>query len=332
MVDLTKRHDAYFRSSMQNPVIAQDFFQHHLPESVRDALNINTLKLENSSYIDDELQEAISDLVFTCNYNDESNSDDEIDSSEAKIVLLLEHQSTPQQFMAFRVYHYLFNLLNSVLKQRPKEQAKDLLAAVYALVFYHGQQTPYPYSMRLGDCFNDRLGMMQKMFENPVPLIDVNQITDDELKQQALLGIITTALKYSRSQDVGPDLLWIMKKLSSMELDEYLKKTVTKTTLNYMINAGNIANIELFLKEMWQLPEPVRGEFMTAAEQLRDYWAKEDLEKSREEGLEEGLEKGKEEVAINLLENGSDPRFIARITGLELAVILKLKTQLEDKK
>ncbi|NQZ10952.1 MAG: hypothetical protein HRT35_27685 [Algicola sp.] len=53
---------------------------------------------------------------------------------------------------------------------------------------------------------------------------------------------------------------------------------------------------------------------MTAAEQLR----------------EQGREQGLELVAINSLKEGADPRFVARITGMKLAVILKLKAQLEE--
>ena len=51
--------------------------------------------------------------------------------------------------------------------------------------------------------------------------------------------------------------------------------------------------------------------------------------KSHKEGLEEVLEKGLEKVAINALKEGVDPQFVARITGLELAVIFKLKARLE---
>ena len=61
---------------------------------------------------------------------------------------------------------------------------------------------------------------------------------------------------------------------------------------------------------------------MTAAEKLRAL--------GREEGLEQGIEKGLEKVAINSLKEGVDPQFVARITGLKLTVILKLKAQLDE--
>ena len=53
---------------------------------------------------------------------------------------------------------------------------------------------------------------------------------------------------------------------------------------------------------------------MTIAEQLRA----------------KGEERGFEKVAINLLKDGAEPAFVTRMTGLDLAVILKLKDELED--
>ncbi len=266
----------------------------------------------------------ISDLVFTCRYNKNGVHDDKSRSSsdsEAKVVLLVEHQSTPDRFMAFRVYHYLFNMLYTILKKRPKDQASEPLPPVYALVFYHGKQTPYPYSMDLANCFNDPFGIMDKLFNNPVPLVDVNSISDDKLKQQALLGIITGALKYSRSPDMGSKVLWLMEYLNSMDLSERLKVELVREMTSYMFSVGTVANVKQFVKNIGQLPEPIRGEFMTAAEQLQELGA--------ERGREEGLEKGKKEVAINLLKEGVEPRLIARTTGLGLASILELKEQLE---
>jgi predicted transposase YdaD len=146
-------------------------------------LDLTSFRLENCTYINNKLQESISDLVFDCRYKANYSGG----KTHAKVVLLIEHQSTADRFMPLRVYHYLFNMLHKKLR----EQAKDPLPAVYALVFYHGKQSPYPYSMGLEDCFDDPLGIMNDMFTQPVHLIDVNQISDDQLKQQRLLGIMT---------------------------------------------------------------------------------------------------------------------------------------------
>jgi predicted transposase/invertase (TIGR01784 family) len=90
---------------MQNDSIARQFFQQYLPAPLLNAIDLNQFKLEDGSYIDDSLQATFSDLVFSCKYNKAT-----VDS-EAKVILLIEHQSTPDKFIAFRVYHYLFNML-----------------------------------------------------------------------------------------------------------------------------------------------------------------------------------------------------------------------------
>lgn len=189
-------HDKFFRSSMQNKPIAKAFFRRYLPPNVLDALELKSLHLENSTYIDENLQETLSDLVFTCRYTDSDFS------SNANVILLVERQSTAQKLLPLRIYHYLFNMLYRVLKERPKNQYEDRLPAVYALVFYHGKQTPYPYSMKLTDCFDDPCNLMQQIFTSEIPLVDLGQEKDNELMQQHLLGIMAMALKHSRDRDI----------------------------------------------------------------------------------------------------------------------------------
>ena len=70
---------------------------------------------------------------------------------------------------------------------------------------------------------------------------------------------------------------------------------------------------------------------MTGAEQLRAMGREEGLAESREKNWEKGREEAREEIAINSLKEGFEPRFVSRITGLELAVILKLKLKLKLK-
>ena len=322
MANPTNPHDKFFKTSMQNAVIAQQFFQYYLPERLSHGLDFGALKIENSTYIDESLQETISDLVFSCPYNDQVN-DAKGDKRDVKISLLVEHQSTPDKLLAFRVFHYLFNMVHSLLKQRPKSAVIDKLPAVYALVFYHGKQTPYPYSLRLVDCFDDPLKVMKNLLENPVHLIDVNQVQDDEIKKQQLLGMMTGALKHSRDRDISRFLLQLRQSLNSMDLDDDLALKFLRVFLNYMLGVGNITSANQIIKVGQQLSEPVKGEFMTAAEHLKALGAEEAREETRGEYGEE--------VAINSLKEGAEPNFVARITGLDLAVILKLKTQLEDK-
>ena len=297
---------------MQNASIARQFFEQHLPQSLFMAIDPDSIELEDCTYIDKTMQETFSDLVFSCKYNKNTGG------NEAKVTLLVEHQSTPDKFMAFRVYHYMFNMLYKELKKRKEQQSKAKLPAVYALVFYHGKQTPYPYSLRLPDCFDDPLKIMDQIFAAPVPLIDVNQVKDDELKRQQLLGIMTGALKYSRDRDIGSYLEWLSENMDSVDLSQHLTLDFFITMLNYLLKNGNVIDVKQLIKVGQQMPEPVRGEFMTAAEKLRAW------------GEETGIEKGRKEVAISLLKDGAEPKFAARITKIELTEKLKLQAQLDE--
>jgi hypothetical protein len=67
---------------MQNHVIAEQFFRQHLPQKLCASLNIEAIELESSTYIDEKLQETISDLIFHCPYDSSLQS---ADGDEAKI-------------------------------------------------------------------------------------------------------------------------------------------------------------------------------------------------------------------------------------------------------
>ncbi|NQZ12530.1 MAG: Rpn family recombination-promoting nuclease/putative transposase [Algicola sp.] len=75
MAKPTNPHDKFFRSSMRNAPVAQAFFQYYLPAPMLDNLELDSFHLENSTYIDEALQETLSDLVFTCRYSENVDHD-----------------------------------------------------------------------------------------------------------------------------------------------------------------------------------------------------------------------------------------------------------------
>ena len=288
----------FFRAAMEHQAVAIDFFNHHLPDNIKQALNIQSLKLIQQSYIDNDLQESISDLVFSC----------ELADKRAYLTLLVEHQSTPDRMLAFRAHHYQFGLLHSYRRQYPDR----LLPAVYTLVFYHGATSPYPYSLDLLDCFDDPLGLMQEVLYHSLPLIDVNQLSDEQLKQQQWVGPMVLALKYIRAQDITPyaldilsSLVWHLEQTNTVELLQLLIK--------YLLNVGNIDDIDAFIdKNTEQLSDPIRSEIMTAAEKLRDL------------GRQEGIEA----VALAMLREGANSAFVSKVTDLPVATIERLRASL----
>lgn len=62
-----------------------------------------------------------------------------------------------------------------------------------------------------------------------VPLIDVNQEKDHELKQLKWFGIVSLALKYSRKQDVSTLLQILTEVIQNVDLEDAQSLDLLKT-------------------------------------------------------------------------------------------------------
>lgn len=294
-------HDKYFRSMMEYQEFASEFFQTHLPKVFSEKLDYSSLRLLKETHLDKALQKTVNDLLYSCN----------ISGKESYISLLVEHQSSADKQIAFRIYHYLFSLLNSHLKQHPDQP----LPPVYVMLFYHGEITPYPYSLNLLDSFDDPMGLMQNVLFQPVPIVDVNQIPDEQLEKQAWVGILSKTMKYIRQPEFTPYAINILRQLphvSTIRAREMLYQLLV-----YILSAGEIIDIDELIETSLELPEPVRREIMTAAEQLEA--------RGKAKGKAEGVATAKETIARNLLDEGVDPAFVAKVTGLTVEKVCSMK-------
>jgi predicted transposase/invertase (TIGR01784 family) len=90
---ISKAHDHFFRRMMSDKRVAREFFAAHLPADVLALVDFNQLALQASSYINDIMKESIADMLFKT----------QIAGHEAYIYLLVDHQSSLDELMPFRV-------------------------------------------------------------------------------------------------------------------------------------------------------------------------------------------------------------------------------------
>jgi predicted transposase/invertase (TIGR01784 family) len=76
-----KKHDKFFQKALENPIVAREFFNMHLPPHIKALFSPTTLTLENDSFIESNLKESITDVLFSVKIND----------SEGYLYLLAEH-------------------------------------------------------------------------------------------------------------------------------------------------------------------------------------------------------------------------------------------------
>ena len=300
MADMKNPHDRVFRGSMSDMKVARPFIEFYMLNEVTQDLDLSTLKLLPTSNINSRLDESISDLVYSCKYKDDSATNGK---SEVRIIILVEHQSTPDKFMPVRVYDYIFGLWINELKANNKI---ELLPACHALVFYHGEQTPYPYTMDLTDCIDDPKDRMQSFWQNTVQLVEVEDYSDEQLLAQKLDGVLSLALKHSREADLTDIVYLITKRLSNIDAFEHIELEFIKRLMFYLWRTQGKIDKEQLTVKLDELNQPIGGEVMTFVEQLR------------EEGQEVGRFNEKIDMAINCLKEGASFDFIAKVTGLPI--------------
>lgn len=115
-----KPHDALFKAAFEKPEHAAGMFRSLLPAPVVEAIAWETIARESGSFIDPELADRQSDLLFSV----------EIRGGRALLYLLLEHQSTNDPDMLLRMLTYSARVLERFRKEHPQGPLPVIVPAV----------------------------------------------------------------------------------------------------------------------------------------------------------------------------------------------------------
>lgn len=282
-------HDATFQQFMRQPEIARDFLQLHLPVELCAVCDLSTMKLECSSFVEDNLRQYFSDVLYSMKT---AAGDD------GYIHVLIEHQSSPDKHMAFRLIRYAVAAM-----QRHLDEGHKKLPLVIPVLFYMGKRSPYPYSTNWLHEFTDPVQAL-KLYSSDFPLVDVTLIPDEDIMQHRSMAALTLLQKHIRHRDLAE----LTDKLSTILRSDYLSSPQIASLIHYIIQAGDTANAEAFIRALaWRVPQ-YEEELMTIAQQLEQNGIK--------KGLEQGLKQGRQEVARNMLRHGIDPNTVMKVTAL----------------
>lgn len=278
-------HDAVFRQLLSQPDVARDFMELHLPATLRAICDLSTLKLESGSFVEDDLRPYFSDVLYSM----KTRSGD-----DGYVQVLIEHQSTPDRHMAFRLLRYAVAAMKHHL-----DAGHKTLPLVIPVLFYAGQRSPYPFSTRWLDAFSDPT-LAEKVYGNPFPLVDVTVIPDDEIAEHRSMAALTLLQKHIHQRDLSE----VMDRLASVLLAGWLSSSQIISLVHYIVQAGETTDASAFVRELAQRIPQQEDALMTIAEQLR------------QEGRKEGKREGKMEVARSLLKMKVAREAILQATGL----------------
>lgn len=301
-------HDAVFKTFLRHPETARDFLQIHLPASLRELCDLQTLKLESDSFIEENLRAYYSDVLWSVKTTD----------GDGYIYVVIEHQSTPDAHMAFRLMRYAVAAM-----QKHLDAGHQQLPLVVPMLFYHGAKSPYPYSLCWLDEFaNPKLA--RQLYAAAFPLVDITVIPDDEIVQHRRMALLELIQKHIRQRD----LMGLVEQIVSLLLTGLTNDSQIKTLFNYILRTGDAPRFSEFIRGVAERSPQHKEHLMTIADRLHEAgfqkgWLEGKLEGKQEgkkEGKQEGLIKGRRDEALRIartmLADGIDISTVQKITRL----------------
>ena len=293
-------HDAVFKTFLSHPDTARDFIALHLPEQIYALCDLSTLKLESGSFVEENLRAFYSDVLYSVKTT----------SGEGYIHILIEHQSSPDRHMAFRLMRYAIAAM-----QRHLDAGHSRLPLVIPFLFYNGRRSPYPYSTNWLQEFYDP-GLAEKLYREDFPLIDVTVIPDDDIMHHRSMAALTLLQKHIHQRD----LTELLDRLCTVLIAGYLTGQQLVSLVNYLVQTGEAPDASAFVRELAQRMPQHKDGLMTIAQQLEQIGVKKGIKKGILLGEEQGVIKGKREAALtiarSLLTRGMDADSVLAVTGL----------------
>ncbi|WP_010598074.1 Rpn family recombination-promoting nuclease/putative transposase [Rickettsiella massiliensis] len=160
-------HDAIFKKFFSDIEVARTFVKSYLDPDLQQKCNLTSLKIEPGSFVEEELSQQHSDILYSL----------KIDGIKGYVYINVEHQSSPNKLMPFRMLRYKLAIMKQHLDQGHKK-----LPTVISILFYHGKKGPYPYSLSLIECFEDP-DFARQHFLNDAILVDLSQISDETFEK-----------------------------------------------------------------------------------------------------------------------------------------------------
>jgi len=305
MAETATPHDAVFKTFLSRVETARDFIEIHLPPALIRICKLDTLHLESGSFLEDSLRPYYSDILYSL----------ETTCGRGYVHILIEHQSSPDKHMAFRLMRYAIAAMHQHL-----EAGHNSLPLVIPILFYPGRRSPYPWSLNWLEAFNDP-DIAHQLYTTAFPLVDITVIPDEEIMQHRSMAALTLIQKHIRQRDMAQ----LLDKLTVLLMLEQMSGQQVITLINYIAQAGEAQDVQTLLFGLAQRV-PQHGEtLMTFAEHMKQIGLTEGIQQGMQEGMQEGKRAAMLDIARAMLQRGFDSGTVTEITGLSKDELQQLR-------
>jgi len=265
-------HDRLFRETLSRRSQAILFFKHFLPQDIARHLDFRTLKLQNSSFVNERLENHFSDIVYACRWKKSGQ--------EAILTFVLEHKSYPEKYPHLQLLRYMLEGYSYQLRQNKK------LSLIIPVVLYHGREK---WQARP---FKDYFELPHPLFGMFVPsfdyiLVDLAEYADEQILAIGMSFLASSLLLFKHKQD--KDFVLNNYRQIFIFVEGYESRTETMryldTLILYVFQSFDIERKEI-LEIIDDLPKHVSDMFVSTYDKA--------IESGKIKGEELGMKKGEE--------------------------------------
>jgi len=294
--NLVNSHDRFFKELFSKKEEVIEFIAKTFPKEIVEKIDLQSLELDKTEYVDSKLRTNYSDIVYNSKYGKNTN---------IKISLLFEHKSYPETFPHLQLLGYMLKIWETQIKQ------KQSITPIIPIIFYHGKQK---WVKQTFDTYFDDI---DETLQNFIPkfeyqLVDTFEYSDDEIIKlfsnlQLQMGLLILKNIYNEQkiiQEVDKIFGEINQLLQTEQGEQFFEAIVS-----YLYYATNLETPKMV--EKMRTISPNAGEkFVSTAMRLKM----------------EGIEKEKKRVAYSMMQENIPDAVILKVTKLSQKELDYLKT------
>ena len=320
MVQKGKNVKDFYDRSYKKLFSHKGFIKYLLQDFVRlkwvERVDFDKITLEPVSFIDRLFNKKEADLIWKLPLKD---------GPEVYLFLLLEFQSRVDKTMALRFASYILNFYADQFKNK-KIVA---LPVVFPVLIYNGKQR-WNAARRLQDLIDlVDTSLREYLIRFKYFTIDIGSFGKRslvKLKRNLVTAVflLENVRNEKELENVFKEILEIIKSEADPTLVKSFGDWLEMQLKRENIAAINIREIITQRREHTMLTETLHEILIKREERGLEKGLKRGLKRGKLEGIKEG----KAQTAIQLLKEGLDTEFIAKVTGLSQKEIDKLKAKL----
>jgi predicted transposase/invertase (TIGR01784 family) len=250
-------HEGLFLKVFKDKENTKHFLQEHLPQGILQHADLDSLYLENISYLDDNLRKHFSDLVFSVRMGDE-------EFSAAKVYLLFEHKSSPESLVGMQILRYMALQWKEMYDQGQVVGGK--LPPIIPIVIYQGRG-----SWQARASFQDLVEQPSESFKEFIPdftfaFFNIGQVDERKVQENVVLKFYVSIIKALDSPDLR-DLLPQLTQGFYKSLDKRTALEYIEIFFKYLVKSTEVVTKEDYQRALDLLPEGGENIMNTLADQ-----------------------------------------------------------------